>query len=86
MLKWVVSAYYFKEFIFNLVKFRVAFMSTFPKLIVGLQYFTLRDVKMYGRDSEPPTAFSGWMTQVRVDKPSCGNAQSQFNLLFQNLK
>ena len=86
MLKWVVSAYYFKEFSFELVQYSVVFMSTFPKSIVGLQYFTLREIKMYGRDAKSPTAFSDWTTQVRVDRPSRGKAQSQFNLLFKILE
>ena len=29
-------------------------MSTFPKSVVGSQYFTLSEVKAYVRDAEPP--------------------------------
>ena len=62
MLKWVVSAYYFKEFRFGLVQFSVAFIGNFPKFIVGSQYFTLIEVKSYGRDAKHPTTFSSWMS------------------------
>lgn len=40
LLKWVASARYVKEFRYGLVQFSIEFMSTFPKFIVALQYFT----------------------------------------------
>ena len=44
LLEWVVSASYFKEFSFKPVQFSVVIMGTFPKSIVGSQYFTLSEV------------------------------------------
>ena len=57
----------------------------FPKFIVGLQYFTLNEVKPYARDADPPMAFPSWMTQVKMDKLSHNNAQTQFKILFGKL-
>lgn len=53
-LEWVVSASYFKEVSFGPIQFSVAFMGILPKSIVGLQYFTLSEVKPYVTDAEPP--------------------------------
>lgn len=74
--EWVVSASYFKEFIFGLVQSNVEFMGDFCKSIVGSQYFTLSEIKLNARDAEPFTTFSSWMSRGRVDRLSCGNAHT----------
>ena len=57
---WLMQDTYFSFSL--LVQFNIVFKSTFPKSVVGSQYFTLNEVKPYARDVEPPIAFSGWMS------------------------
>lgn len=49
MHDWVVSAGYLKYSRLGLVQFSVEFMGTFPKFMVGSQYFTLSEVKLNAR-------------------------------------
>ena len=83
--KRVACAGYFKEFKFNLVQISGEFIGTLPICMVGFQYFTLIKVKLNVRNAEPPTAFSGWMSCVRVDQLSRSSTQIQFTLFFERL-
>ena len=56
-------------------------MGSFPKSIVGLQYFTLTNA----RHIVPHRAFLGWMSRVRVDGLSRGSAHTQFSLFVGKL-
>ena len=50
MLGWVVCVRYLKDFSFGSVQSRAKFVGTFPKSIVGLQYFTLTEVQPNARN------------------------------------
>ena len=73
---------YLEDFSFGPMEFSARFMGTFLKSIIGLQYFTLSEVKSNARNAVPPMAFSCWMSRLRVDKLSCKCVQTQFNILF----
>lgn len=68
------SAGYLKYFRLGIVQFNVEIMDTFPKSMVGSQYFTIIEVKPNARNTAPPATFSGWMSCVRVDRLSHGIA------------
>ena len=72
--KWVISVGFLKEFNYGLVHFGVEFMSTFPKYTVSSQYFILTEVKPNTKNVTRPTALSGWMSCVRVDRLIRGSA------------
>lgn len=59
MHEWAVSVRNLKDFGFNLGEVNVELMDTFPKFIVGTQYFTLTKVKPNARNMEP-----SWFSQV----------------------
>lgn len=80
MLKWLCEIPW--GFRFVPMEFSAKFMGTFPKSIVGLQYFTLIEVKSNARNAVPPMALSCWMSRLRVDRLSCKCVQTQFNILF----
>jgi hypothetical protein len=83
--EWVVCAGYLKEFSPGPVQFSAEFMGTFPKSTVGSQYFTLTEIKPNTKNAPPPTAFSGWMIRVRIDRLTRGSSKTQFNLFFGKL-
>ena len=60
-------------------------MNTFPKFTVGLQYFTLTEIKPNTKKAIPPKAFEGWMMHVRVDNLTRGSNQTKFKLLYGKL-
>lgn len=80
--KRVACAGHFTEFKFKLVQISTKFMSTLPKSTVEFQYFILIEVKPNVKNVEPSTAFSGWMSCVRMDRLSRGSTQFQFTLFF----
>lgn len=80
MHEWVLCVGYLKEFSFGPAEFSAEFMGSFPKSIVGFQYFTFIEVKPNARKVVPSTTFLGWMSKVRVDRHSHGSAHLQFNL------
>ena len=69
MPEWVVCVGYSK-FRFRLVQISAEFLGIFPRSTVDLQYFTLVEVKLDARNVEHSMAFSGLISQVRVDKLS----------------
>ena len=83
--EWVVCAGYLKEFSPGPVQFSAEFMGTFPKSTMGSQYFTLTEIKPNTKNAPPPTAFSGWMIRVRIDRLTRGSSKTQFNLFFGKL-
>lgn len=50
------------------VQFGAEFMGTFPRSLVGSQYFNHTDVKSNVQNTVQPTTFSMWMSRVRVNK------------------
>ena len=50
--------------------------------LLGCNTLIVSEVKPYARDTYPPTAFSSWMTRVRVNKLSCNSDQIHFDILF----
>jgi len=52
---------------------------------VGLQYFTLTELKHNSENATPPTTFKGWMTHVMVESLTRGSNKTQFNLFFGKL-
>ena len=60
-------------------------MNTFPKSIVGSQYFTLTEIRPNTNNAPPPMAFVGWMTRVRVGRLTRCESKTLFNLFFKKL-
>ena len=82
---WVVCTGYLKEFSLEHVQFGAKFMGTYPKSIVGSQYFTFTQIKLNTKYAPPPKAFSGWMICVRVGRFTKGSNKTQFNMFFEKL-
>ena len=57
--EWVVSVGYLKAFSPDPIQFSVEFMSTFPKSIMGLQFFILIEIKPNIENATSPTASDG---------------------------